>query len=800
MSDSDAGLTVKDPVCGMDVDPEQSAHRTTHDGETYYFCSDGCKTKFEADPGRYLHPDQSEADEGKDAEGDSRIYTCPMHPEVEQVGPGSCPKCGMDLEPRDVQPEEDEETAEAKAMTRRFWISLVLTAPVFVIAMSDAIPGRPLERFLSAGAWTWVELALSTPVVLWGGSIFFERAWRSVRTLNLNMFTLIGMGTGVAYAYSLVATVAPGIFPDALRDAQGHVSVYFEAAAVIVTLVLLGQMLEAKARQRTGGAIRELLNLAPPTAHVVDDDGNEEDAALEEVEQGMRLRVRPGEKVPVDGVVREGSSRVDESMVSGEPTPVQKESGDAVVGGTVNQTGSFVMEAERVGRDTVLSQIVDMVAQAQRSRAPIQRSVDRVASVFVPAVIAAAVVTFGVWAVLGPEPALAFALVNAVAVLIIACPCALGLATPMSIMVSTGRGAHAGVLVKHAEALEVFEKVDVLVVDKTGTLTEGRPRLVTVEPTDGFEEDDLLQAAASLERSSEHPLGRAIVEAAEERELTLDDADGFDARTGRGVVAAVGGREIALGNRKLMNDLGVDVGGLEERAEALRNEGQTVMFAAVGQKAAGLFGVADPVKETTPDALQILRDDGVEIVMATGDSRTTGEAVARQLGIDSVHPEVTPRRQESTRGEAPERGPAGGDGGRRNQRCAGPGPGARGHRDGLGDRGGDGERGHHPVEGRSAWDRPRSSVERHDHAEYPAEPCAGLRLQHARDSAGRRGALPRLRPAAEPDDRRGRDELQLGFGGRECPPAATSVFVAATRRTTQPRGRFGALCPIPPVA
>jgi Cu+-exporting ATPase len=554
-----------------------------------------------------------------------------MHPEIVRREPGACPACGMALEPR-IAMAGEEASPELRDMTRRFWVSLVLSAPVVALGMSETLP--------------WVQLALATPAVLWGGSPFFARAWASIVARRLNMFTLIGMGTGAAYAQSLVATLAPGIFPDAFRMHDGRVPVYFEAAAVITTLVLLGQVLELRARSRTGSALRELLGLAPRTAHVVrDGGGEEEDVPLERVRVGQRLRVRPGERVPVDGEVLEGTSAVDESMLTGEPIPVEKGPGDRVTGGTLNGTGSFVMRAERVGSDTLLAQIVRMVSEAQRSRAPIQRLADVVSSYFVPTVVLAAVVTFAVWSRVGPEPRLAHALVNAVAVLIIACPCALGLATPISIMVAVGRGATAGVLIRNAEALEVLEKVDTLIVDKTGTLTEGKPGLATVLAAAGWDERSLLHLAASLERASEHPLAAAVVAGARERGIVLAEAEDFRALAGKGVTGVVDGRPVALGNAALFAALGIPQGELGARAEALRAEGQTVAFVAVDGRPGGVLGVADPVKASTPEALGLLREDGVVIIMLTGDSRTTAEAVARRLGIDRVEAEVLPEQK-----------------------------------------------------------------------------------------------------------------------------------------------------------
>ncbi len=636
---------MKDPVCGMTVDPGSALHRWDHRGTTFYFCCDGCLEKFKKDPAGYL------AGGGKPAAPAQAgaTYTCPMHPEIVRDDPGDCPVCGMALEPVTVTVEE-EANPELVDMTWRFRVSLVLTVPIVVLAMAELIPGQPLRELISARASDWVEFALATPVVLWGGMPFFQRGWRSIVTWRLNMFTLIGIGVGVGYAYSVVAALFPDIFPDAFRSAQGTVDLYFEAAAVITTLVLLGHVLELRARGRTSAAIRALLDRAPNTARLVNDDGSEKDIPLERVEPGDRLRVRPGEKVPVDGVVLEGASSIDESMMTGESVPVEKGAGDKVTGATVNGTGGFVMRAERVGADTLLVRIVQMVAEAQRSRAPIQRLADVVSGYFVPAVVLIAAATFVVWSLLGPAPAMAFALVNAVAVLIIACPCAVGLATPMSIMVGVGRGATAGVLIKNAEALEIFEKIDTLVVDKTGTLTMGKPRLVSVVAAPGGnpepeKENGLLRLAASLERGSEHPLAAAIVGGAHERGLELSEVADFQSETGKGVRGSVDGRAVALGNARMMEDLGVEAGDLAARAEELRGDGQTVVFVATDGKIAGLVGVADPVKETTAEAVKLLRDDGVHIVMLTGDNPVTARAVARKLGIDEVEADVLPDRK-----------------------------------------------------------------------------------------------------------------------------------------------------------
>jgi Cu+-exporting ATPase len=626
---------VLDPVCGMTIDPADAVGHFDYKGRTYYFCAESCLEQFRENPEHFLNPDLRAAPVDFEAE-----YTCPMHPEVRQKGPGSCPICGMALEPVDAAHVE-ERNVELEDMTRRFFVSLVLTAPILAFMVAELLPGRPLDRAVSHGLRNWIEFALATPVVWWGGAPFFERGWASIVNRYLNMFTLIALGVAAAYAYSVAAVLAPGLFPDSFRMG-GEVAVYFEPAAVIVVLVLLGQVLELRARSRTSTAIRGLLGLTPKTARRVESDGTEHDVPLEHVSVGDRLRVRPGERIPVDGIVLEGTTTVDESMVTGEPIPVEKVAEASVTGGTVNGTGTFVMRAERVGRDTLLAQIVRMVSEAQRSRAPIQRLADAVSSWFVPIVIAVALITFIAWSVYGPEPRLAYALVNAVAVLIIACPCALGLATPMSIMVGTGRGAEAGVLIRHAEALETLEKVTTIVVDKTGTLTEGKPRLVTVEPVGQFDASAMLRLAASLEHVSEHPLAAAIMAGAKERSLLLADVKQFESVTGQGVSGVVDGRRVAIGNVRHLETLRIDPGPLRDRADDLRRQGQTVMFVAIDAIAAGLVGVADPIKTTTREAIRALHDDGVKVVMLTGDNRATADVVAKAVGIERVEADVLP--------------------------------------------------------------------------------------------------------------------------------------------------------------
>ena len=630
---------VKDLVCGMDVDPATAEHRSEHEGRTYYFCSAHCKTAFDADPDSYLGS-SSDAEPSAVVEREDVEYTCPMHPEIRQAGPGSCPICGMALEPVVVTADSGP-NPELADMSRRFWIGLVLAVPVLILAMGgDLFPA--LHDVVAPKVSLWIELVLATPVVLWAGWPFFVRGWASLRTMKLNMFTLIAMGTGVAWLYSVVATVAPGIFPDAFESMDGTVDVYFEAAAVITVLVLLGQVLELRARERTSGAIKALLDLTPKTARRIGPDGNDEEVPLDDIQVGDRLRVRPGEKIPVDGEVEDGRSSLDESLVTGESMPVTKTVGDTVIGGTVNQTGGMVVRAEKIGRDTMLARIVAMVAEAQRSRAPIQGLADRVASVFVPAVIVIAVVAFIVWALVGPDPRLAHALIVAVSVLIIACPCALGLATPMSIMVGVGRGAGLGVLIKNAEALERLEKVDTLVVDKTGTLTEGRPSVTKVAPVEGFENDEVLRLAAGVERASEHPLGLAVVEAAEKTGLAIPEVSDFEAPVGKGVFGTVEGRRVAIGSAAFLSNEGLDTEPLAAQAEELRADGATAIFVGVDGRLAAILAIADPIKATTAEALAGLHDEGIRVVMLTGDNRTTAEAIARQLGIDDVEAEVMP--------------------------------------------------------------------------------------------------------------------------------------------------------------
>ena len=624
-----AAERVNDPVCGMTVDPHTAKHRADYRGHTYYFCSAGCRAKFVADPQKYLGARQAET------VPEGTIYTCPMHPQIRQVGPGSCPICGMALEP-EIAGTETGPNPELVDMTRRFWIGLVLSLPVVALEMGGHLTN--LHMLLGKNLSNWIQFVLATPVVLWAGWPFFVRGWQSLVTRNLNMFTLIAMGTGVAWLYSVVAALMPNLFPAAFRDAEGAVAVYFEAAAVITVLVLLGQVLELRAREATSGAIRALLDLAPKTARRVKGDGSDEEVSLDTIQVGDRLRVRPGDKVPVDGVVLEGRSALDESMVTGESMPVTKEKDSRVIGGTINKSGGFVMRAEKIG----LSRIVQMVASAQRSRAPIQRLADQVSAWFVPTVIVVALIAFVAWATFGPEPSFAFGLVAAVSVLIIACPCALGLATPMSIMVGVGRGAQAGVLIKNAEALERMEKIDTLVIDKTGTLTEGKPKVVAVKPAPGFDETKVLQLAASVERGSEHPLAAAIVAAAAEHNLELSPVRDFDSPVGKGVIGMIEDKRLALGNARFLGELNIDTSALSAEAERLRGDGATAIFLAVNGKPAGVIAIADPIKATTPDALRALAAEGIRVVMLTGDNRTTAHAVARRLGISEVEAEVLP--------------------------------------------------------------------------------------------------------------------------------------------------------------
>jgi len=629
-------IEAEDPVCGMKVTRATARHMAKHAGQRFYFCSGGCLEKFEAEPDKYL-----EGRPAPEVMPEGTVYTCPMHPEVETIGPSDCPICGMALEPKGVPTGDEGPNPELVDFKRRFWIGAALTVPLLVLTMGPYL-GLPVREWIGERLVLWIELMLGTPVILWAGWPFFVRGVKSFMTMNLNMFSLIGMGVGAAFLFSVVAVLFPQIFPDGFRDAEGNVGVYFEAGAVIVVLVLLGQIMELGARERTGAAIRALLDLAAKTARVIRPDGTEEEIPLEDVKVGDRLRVRPGEKVPVDGEVVEGRSSIDESMISGESIPVEKVAGDKVTGATINGTGSLIMEAKRVGADTMLSQIVEMVASAQRSRAPIQKLADAVAGKFVPAVIGVAILAFIAWAIWGPVPPLAYGLVAAVSVLIIACPCALGLATPMSIMTATGRGAQVGVLIKNAEALERFAKVDTLIVDKTGTLTEGKPKLVAVLPEAGHDEAEVLRLAASLERGSEHPLAEAIVKGAEARGVEMVNAEDFEAITGMGVKGVVDGKAVALGNAKMVAEMGLDGGALADTANARRDEGETVMFIMLEGKIAGLVSVADPVKETTPAALKALHAEGFRIIMVTGDNERTAKAVAGKLGIDEIRADVMP--------------------------------------------------------------------------------------------------------------------------------------------------------------
>lgn len=630
---------VRDPVCGMTVDPATAKHSVRHQARDFYFCSAGCKAKFEAEPQKYLGGKAAPQPMPKGTQ-----YTCPMHPEIIRDKPGSCPKCGMALEPMGVPTGDEGPNLELVDFSRRFWVSAALSLPLLFIAMAPML-GLTFEAFVDERTMVWLELALASPVVLWAALPFFHRGWDSLVIRSPNMWTLISLGVGAAYLYSVAATLFPGIFPHQFRGHGGAVPVYFEAAAVIVALVFLGQVLELQAREKTGSAIRALLDLAPKTARLIGTDGSESDVPLDAVKVGDRLRIRPGDAVPVDGTVMEGRSSLDESMITGEPLPVEKVEGDTLTAGTLNKNGSLILRAERIGAETTLARIVELVARAQRSRAPIQGLADRVSFYFVPAVVLVAIAAFVGWAVLGPEPSLIFAIVSAVSVLIIACPCALGLATPMSIMTATGRGAHAGVLIKEAAALERFASVDTLIVDKTGTLTEGRPKLTDVVAANGFSEDELLALAAGLEKGSEHPLAEAIVEGAGTRGLEIANASGFEAVTGKGVSGTLSGNKVALGNAAMMTDLGIDTASVSARSETLQTEGRTVMFVAVGDKLAGIVAVADPVKATTAEAIRALHDSGLRIVMATGDNERTAKAIARSLGIDEVRAGLLPEQK-----------------------------------------------------------------------------------------------------------------------------------------------------------
>jgi len=746
--DHAAHASARDPVCGMTVDPQRTAHRQTVEGQTYYFCSAGCRTKFAADPDKYLKPAPPPA------APEGALYTCPMHPDVRQVGPGSCPICGMALEP--VLPTADAGPhPELADMTRRFSIGLALTVPLFVLDMAGHV--FDLHHFIGHASANFIEFAFATPVVLWAGAPFFVRGWQSVVRRNLNMFTLIALGTGVAFLYSTVATLAPGLFPSAFRGPDGAVAVYFEAAAVITVLVLLGQVLELRARAQTSGAIRALLDLAPKTARRVRPDGGDEEVPLDTVMVGDPLRVRPGEKIPVDGVVLEGRSSVDESLVTGESMPVSKQPGDSVIAGALNRSGSFVMRAEKVGRDTMLARIVAMVAAAQRSRAPIQRLADQVAGWFVPAVIFVALVAFAAWAMFGPEPRLAYGLVAAVTVLIIACPCALGLATPMSIMVGVGRGARAGVLIKNAEALERMEKVDTLVVDKTGTLTQGQPQVVAVVPVAGHREDELLRLAAGVERASEHPLAQAIVAAATARKLTIPRAAGFDAPAGRGVVGPVEGRRVTLGTAKFLAETKIATAALDANAERLRQDGATVVYVAIDGQAAGLVAIADRTRRpegacrrrrTRRDAHRRQQNDRARGGASARDRRGRGGDAARTQGLGGG--EVAPRRAR------------GGDGRRRRQRRASARRRRHRHRHGHRHRRGDRKRGHHAGERRPRRHRRGAPALRRRHAQHSPEPAVRFHLQRGRRADRGWRALPGVRHSALAGDRRGRHGAFVG--------------------------------------
>ena len=716
--------TAIDPVCGMTVDPNAGKPSYAHGGHTYHFCSDGCRLKFAADPDRYLN----KLGEAKPLP-QGTLYTCPMHPQIVQEGPGPCPICGMALEPMGVPPEHEHGgNAELIDFTRRLWVAAPLSLALVALDMGSHMFGLDLLPFLAPQAQQWLKLALAAPVVLWCGWPFFVRGFASIRSGWLNMFTLIALGTGAAFLYSLVATLAPGLFPTAMQDMHGLIPTYFEAAAVIVTLVLVGQVLELRAREKTGGAIRALLDLAPKTALRVLNDGKTETVELASVKVGDVLRVRPGDKVPIDGTVIEGRSAVDESLLTGEPVPVEKEAGDRVTGGTLNGTGSFDMRVDRTGAETTLAQVVAMVADAQRSRAPIQALADTVSGYFVPAVIAASLIAFLAWLFFGPAPQLAYALVAAVAVLIIACPCALGLATPISIMVATGRGAQEGVLVRNAAALERLAAVDTVVVDKTGTLTLGKPSLTAVEPAQGFSDDDVLKFAAAIEAGSEHPLAQAILLAAEQRGIALPKVESFASVTGQGVKGRLEGKQVLFGNQRLLQGVGIDVAPLASRAEALRKDGQTVMFLVIGGRLAGLLAVADPIKPTAAEAIAKLHALGLKLVMATGDNETTAKAVAAKLGIDEVRAGLRPEDKLALIDGLQGRGQGRGDGRRRHQRRAGPGQGRCRHRHGHRRRRGDGERRADIAQRRSARRGARHQPRPRHHGQYQAEPVLRLRL------------------------------------------------------------------------
>ena len=749
----------RDPVCGMTVDPHTAQHRTLHEGHPFYFCSAGCKTKFEASPAKYLEnrvtPPVIEG----------AIYTCPMHPEIRQPGPGFCPICGMALEPETVSADTGP-NPELADMTRRFWIGLALTLPVFALEMGGHLTG--LHQWIGQTASNWLQLVLATPVVLWAGWPFFERGWASLKTRNLNMFTLIAMGTGVAWIYSIVGTAFPHLFPATMRGPDGAVPVYFEAAAVITVLVLLGQVLELRAREQTSGAIRALLDLSPKSARRISSEGTEADVSLDAVQSGDRLRVRPGERVPVDGEILDGRSAIDESMVTGESMPVTKATGDNVIGGTMNQSGAFIMRADKVGRETMLAQIVQMVAQAQRSRAPIQKLADQVSGWFVPAVIAIALIAFAAWGLFGPEPRFTYGLIAAVSVLIIACPCALGLATPMSIMVGVGRGAQSGVLIKNAEALERMEKVDTLVIDKTGTLTEGRPSVVAIRTASGFDENELLRLAASLEVASEHPLAAAIVRSANERGLPLSAVSEFDSPVGKGVTGLVDGKRIVIGNARIMQQANIDTRAIDKAADDLRKDGATAIFISVDEKAAGILAIADPVKATTPEAVKALKDAGIRVIMLTGDNATTANAVAQKLGISDVEAEV---QSQDRRAFAPGRACCR-HGGRRDQRCTSTHSSRRWHCHGNRNGRCYGKCKHYVTQRRPERHRSRPAPIGRDDDEHPSEPVLCLRLQRRRRSSRGGRAVSCVWHFAFAGHRRSRDGDVVGQ--RDCQRVKTA--------------------------